>query len=287
MLILPVIIVYTVVMIVPIVYATYISTFNWNIFTNLKTKVGFANYIEVLKSREFWHALGFTFAYSGSAVLMEFVLGYLIALFLNMPMHGTGIVRSILMLPMLIAPILVALTWSTMFNPSYGLLNYVLSLLHIDPSLWLSDTRTAFPSVLVVEVWKWTPYITLILFSGLQSIPLDYYEVAKIEGANRFQVFFRVTFPVMKPVAAVAIIFRTMGAFREFDLIYGLTKGGPGNATTNISMLAYRSSFDLGYISRGSAISVLMLIIIMIICILLSSKLLGDMWSNPKTKNLP
>lgn len=269
-------------MIVPIIYAVYISTFNWNIFTNMKTWNGVKNYIDLFKSNRFWQAIGFNFQYTFVAVFCEYVLGYMIALLLNKRMFGSGIIRSLLLLPMLIAPILVALTWSTMFNPSYGLLNYILSIFKIKPSLWISHPSTAFQSVLLVELWKWTPYITLILFSGLQSIPNDYYEVAEIEGANKLQVFFRITYPVMAPVSAIAIIFRTMGAFREFDLIYGLTKGGPGNSTTNISMLAYRSSFDLGYISRGAAISVIMMIIIMCVCILLSSKILGDMWSNPK-----
>ena len=276
-LLLPTILVYSAVFAVPLGYVLFMSTLKWNIVSFVKEPYGLSNYLDVLRDRNFWSALRVTFVYTISAVLIELVLGFLIALILNLKTRGGGVVRSVLLLPMVIAPILVALAWRTLFNPDYGLLNYLLGLVGVQGSLWTSSTRSALASVMIVEAWQWTPYMALILFAGLQTLPIQYYEAARIDGASSWQALTRITLPLMRTVAGVAVIFRTMGAFRSYDLIYGLTNGGPGNVTTNASLFAYRVAFEEGYVGKGAAICVLLLVVIIVICTFLARSL-GDIW---------
>lgn len=281
-LLLPTIIVYAAIFLIPLGYVLYMSTLKWNIISFVKEPYGLQNYFDILRDNNFWNALWVTFKYTISAVSLELLFGYAIALLLNMKAKGGGVVRSVLMLPQFIAPILIALTWRTVFNPDFGLLNYLLGVIGLKGSLWVSSTHSAFASVMLVEVWQWTPYMAIILFAGLQAIPPQYYEAARIDGANRWQILRKITLPLNGMVTGVAIIFRTLGAFRSYDLIYGLTNGGPGNVTTNASLFAYRLAFEEGYVGKAAATCVILLIVIIVICVFLSRSL-GDIWATKKS----
>jgi multiple sugar transport system permease protein len=270
----PTLSVYALVTVVPLFYLLFLSTQRYGLFNpTSRGFVGLGNYIEVLSSQDFWHAIWVTAVITVSSVFIEFVLGFAIALLLNSNLPGVGIVRATLIYPMVIAPVLVALTWKTAYDPDFGLINYVLSTLGISGLGWISDASTALPSVILVDVWQWTPYMALILISGLKSLPTYFYEAAEIDGASSFQSFRFITIPLLKQVMLIGIIFRTMGVFRAYDLIYGLTQGGPGDATTNGSFYAYKTAFVEGSIGRGSTVAVILVIVIMLVAYWFSSLL--------------
>ena len=242
------------------------------------TFVGLKNYWTVLRTKEFWSALVFTFEYTFGAVALEFVLGFLIALLLNRKFRGLNLCRSLLILPMVIAPILASVAWKTALDSTNGIVNYLLKQIGIRPAQWLTGIPLVKFTVMMVDAWTNTPYLFFVITSGLQSIPEDYNEVARIEGAGKLQKFWYVTLPTLKPVLLLGLIFRTRGAFRSYDLIYGLTSGGPGSVTSNASYYAYKLGFKYNSIGQGAAVSTLLLIIIMLICVGISSFMNG-LWS--------
>jgi multiple sugar transport system permease protein len=277
-LIFPTIFIYSLVTIVPIIYLIYTSFHTTSIYKPGVNKfVGFGNYAELLTSSDFWRSLQFTFIFTGGSVFIEFILGFAIAMLFNRTFIGLKFSRSLLIIPMVLAPIIVALTWKMSYDPQFGIINYLLSLAGIEGPSWLSSSRNAIISIILVDVWQWTPYMFFVLTSGLQSIPDDYYEASRIDGATPMKSFLYITIPMMKKVMLIALIFRTMGVFRAYDVIYGLTGGGPGDSTTNTPFYAYKLTFLYDSIGPGAAICILLLIIILIICYGLS-RYMGEIW---------
>lgn len=266
----PTLVVYAAVTLAPIANVVYLSLQDWSLSKpDERSFSGLENYLWLLSSPAFWSALYVTVLFTVVSVLIEFILGWTVALALNKQQPGVRIVRSILIFPMVIAPIIVALTWKTAYDPDFGLINYVLGLVGIEGPLWIASPATALMSLIMVDVWQWTPFVALVLLSGLQSLPQDVYEAAKIDGASRGATFWFVTIPLMRQVMLIALIFRTMGAFRAYDQIYGLTAGGPGNATTNASFLAYRTTFEQGFVGRGSAVAITLVAVIGVVAFFL------------------
>jgi multiple sugar transport system permease protein len=282
-LIFPTMFVYSLVTIVPIAYLLYTSFHKSSIYNpGISEFVGFGNYAQLLKSSEFWRSLQFTFIFTCGSVVIEFILGFTIAMLFHRSFVGLKFARSILIIPMVLAPIIVALTWKMAYDPSFGIINYLLSLIGIEGPSWLGDSHYAVISIILVDVWQWTPYMFFVLTSGLQSIPEDYYEASKIDGATPLKSFIHITIPMMRKVMLIALIFRTMGVFRAYDSIYGLTGGGPGVSTTNTPFYAYKLTFQYDSIGPGAAVCILLLIIIMIICYSLS-RYMGEIWrTEPK-----
>lgn len=265
-LLLPTIIVYGLVTIVPLAIVLYLSAYRWLLYDpTIREFRGLGNYAALLSSPDFWNAMRVTLVFTVGSVGIEFLLAWGVALTLNTSFRGVRFIRAILIFPMVIAPIIVALTWRIAYDPDFGLINYLLSLVGLPGLGWVADARTALGSLILVDVWQWTPYISLILLSGLQSLPQEYYEAAEIDGASAIQTFWLITIPLLRQVMMIAIIFRTMGAFRAYDLIYGLTYGGPGNATTNASFYAYQVTFEQGLVGQGSAISMFLVLVIVLV----------------------
>lgn len=276
----PTIVIYAAVSLFPVIYLIILSFQKVSIYKMHDVSfVGFSNYISLVNKPEFWSSLQFTFIYTFGAVLIEFILGFAIALLFNHSFPGLKVCRGLLILPMVIAPILSALTWRTALDSTYGIVNNLLGMIGIDPIFWLSDRKLVRFTVIMVDTWCNTPYMFFVITSGLQSIPEEFNEVAQIEGANRFQKFRYVTVPTIKSVLLIGIIFRTMGAFRAYDLIYGLTSGGPGSVTANASYYAYKLAFSYDQIGEGAAVSVMLLIAIVIICACISN-FMSELWSN-------
>lgn len=218
--------------------------------------VGLDNYINVLSKREFWYSLFVTVSFSLVSVSLETILGLAFALILNERMKGRGILRAIVLIPWAVPTIISARTWELMYNYSYGLFNWILNSIGLGNVNWLGSPLSAFFAVVFADVWKTTPFMTLLLLAGLQAIPGDTYEAAIIDGANMFQRFRHVTLPLLRPVLIVAVTLRTIDALRVFDVIYVLTGGGPGGATMSLSMLAF-NYYNLGDYGVGSAISII------------------------------
>ncbi|MBS7649707.1 sugar ABC transporter permease, partial [Candidatus Bathyarchaeota archaeon] len=184
-----------------------------------------------------------TLKFVSIAVALEFTLGFILALILNQDIRGGRIYRFICILPMMLMPTIIGFIWKFLYHGDIGLINYVLSFLGIQRRPWLGNADTAMYAIILTDVWQWTPFCFLVLLAGLQSLPIEPFEAAKIDGASRWLIFKNITIPLLKPSIIVALLFRTIDSFKIFDLIYVMTHGGPGNATMVMSLYIYRWAF--------------------------------------------
>ncbi len=247
----------------PLIYSFCLSFHKWSI-TKLQpwNFVGLANYWEIVKDGIFWRVILNTGIFTVSVVTLELAIGLGLAHLFNRESKGESFLRSVLVLPMMIPPILVGLIWLFMYKKDFGIINYLLSLLSIDPIAWLSQPSNAMPAVIIADVWQWTPFMFLLLLAGLRSLSVELYESVRIDGATAWQTFRYLTLPMLRQIIAVAVIIRFMDAFRVFDTIFQLTGGGPGIATETISMYIYRNGFRYFNVGYATALSYLALIII-------------------------
>ncbi len=213
----------------------------------------------------FWNALKNTAIYTCSAVSVEFVIGLSLAMFLTTKITGRNVFRSLILAPMMLPPIVVALIFKIIYIPDFGIINWFLALFGIKGIIWEASADTALISLILVDVWEWTPFMFLILLAGLQAIPLDPYEAAEVDGATRFQIFRDITFPMLRPAVLIALLLRIMDTLRIFDQIFIMTGGGPANATETMSIYIYRHGFRFTNIGYATAMSFIMLIITIVI----------------------
>lgn len=225
--------------------------------------IGLENYIELFSSQRFWNSLRVTLLFTIISVFFEFVLGMGFALILNRKLVGRRLIRTVIIIPFFATPVVIALAWKLMLNAEFGMVNYLLSLLGIPPQNWLGP-GLAFPSVVAIEIWQHTSFVVLILLAGLQALPVEPFEAAIIDGASNWQLFTRVTLPLLRPVILVALVFRTMFTLRVFDVIWVLTGGGPADQTLTFSISIYLTGFRQFDIGVGAALSWVLLIITMI-----------------------
>jgi multiple sugar transport system permease protein len=220
------------------------------------------NFQQLFSDSGFQQALKFTLLFILVSVPIELALGLIFALLMNADVPVRGLLRACVLIPWAIPAAVSARTWELIYNYSYGLANFIFTRLGItsEPINWLGTSLGAFSAVVAADVWKTTPFVAIIMLAGLQAIPQELISQAKVDRANFLQIFYKVTIPLIKPVIIVALLFRTIDGLRVFDLIYVLTGGGPGGATTSVSQYAYKYflSGDFGY---GSAISVVLFII--------------------------
>lgn len=229
--------------------------------------VGFENYIWALTNRDFYNALGNTFIWVFGSVSIEMVLGLGIALLLHRNFKGRGVARAILLAPYLVPTIVAVLVWRYMFHDIVGIVNYLLMQGGVieKPLLWLSTTKWAMFSVIIVGVWKFFPFVVLALLGILQAIPQEQYEAAKIDGAGPFQQFWRITLPYVLPVFILTALLRTIWTFHKFEIIYLLTGGGPLDVTTTLPILVYFKGFVDFELGRAAAIAVLTFLILAVL----------------------
>jgi len=230
--------------------------------------VGARHFLRLLRDPFFYRATLQTLIFAASALVLEFTLGLGLALLLDSRVRGRAFWRALLLLPMILPPVVAGVIWRLMYNPSFGVLNGALRLLGVDTHklTWLADPRFALPSIVLVDVWEWTPFMFLILLAGLQSLPEEPYEAARIDGSSAFQTFIHVTLPLLAPAILVALLLRTMDLMRLFDQVFILTQGGPGFATETISLYIYKTAFrffDFGY---AAALSLALLGVTLVLC---------------------
>ena len=241
------------------------STYNGFQFTFSGPK----NYQIVFTNLLFWQTLRFTTMYAVVTVLVELVLGLLVALALNQPIRGRGLAVAVMLVPWTLITVISAQMWAYIYNGVYGVLNYLLMSAHIiqSPVLWLGSPNLATISMMAADIWKTTPFVTMILLAGLQLIPSDLYEAAKIDGADPWTSFWSVTFPLLRPSLGLAALFRILQAFGLFDLPFVLTGGGPGTSTMSIAMLAYQAIFNDGNFGPGTAVAVTTVAMVVILAL--------------------
>jgi len=266
-LIAPSIVVLVAIAMYPFFYALHLSLHKWDLGDPTKTKtfIGILNYVKIFSNLDFWHSLLITVIYTFSVVLVEFFLGLGIALLLNRDFKGRSLVRAIVIVPLTVTPVVVGLTWRVLYNTEYGIINHYLHVLGLPMGKWIAGMSTALLSVSIVDIWQWTPFAVLILLAGLQTIPQYLYEAAQIDGASSRQLFRYITLPSLRSSILIVLLFRTIDAFKIFDNIYALTMGGPGSATETLSMHIYIQGFRNRHMGYASALSILLLFMIIII----------------------
>lgn len=234
-----------VVLVYPAVQNVWLSLWSWRITAPTRaTFVGLENYQRLLlDDPEFLSVLGFTGAFTVSTIALEFLLGLGGALLLNGLPRGRRVATPLLLLPYMVPAVVVGLVWRLLWTKEYGLVNFLLGLGGIPPVLWLGAPFAAGVAVVISEVWRSTPFVTLVLLAGLASLPEEPYEAAEVDGAGRWQAFLHITLPLLVPALTVALLFQTIFKLRVFDLIFILTGGGPGIATLPLGILVYRQYF--------------------------------------------
>ena len=225
--------------------------------------VGADQYVEALRDPRFWSALGHTLFFAAVSVSLELVLGLVLALAMNRAYRGRGLVRAAILVPWAIPTVVAGLVWRFMFEGRSGIVNVALVDLGIlrEPLVWFIHAGTAWVPIIMADVWKTTPFVALLLLAGLQNTDASLYEAARIDGASSWRQFRYVTLPLLKPAILVALIFRTLDAFRVFDLIYALTGGGPGTSTEPISLYTFNALLQMLRFGYGSALSIIVFLI--------------------------
>ncbi len=260
----PTIVILLLLTVYPFFYALFISFRKINLIKGTNVFIGFQNYINLFQDRMFFVSIMNTVIFVLVAVLFEFLLGMIFALFFNTGIKALKFFRSVVLLPMLLPPITVALTWKMMFAYDTGILNYLLEKIGLAPIEWLSSSKYALASIILTDIWQWTPFVFLVVLASLQSIPMEMYEAAKVFGANKLQIFRYITLPLLKPGLILALLLRTIDTFRIFDKMYTLTGGGPGDATETITFYIYKHGFkyfESGYSSAAAIVMVAMILI--------------------------
>ena len=247
------------------------SLFDWNLTRPGSLRfLGLGNYAAILKDPAFWQALATTAIFVVESVTLQMVAGVAIALLLSHRLPGMGLVRTLFLTPMMIAPIFAGMIWRLCLSDDFGVVKFILQAGGwAEPPLWLANPTFALHTIVVINSWQWIPFVVLFVMAGLQVIPGELYEAAHIDGASRFRAFLSITLPLLSPILLTVLIFRTIDAIKVFDVIYATTAGGPGDSTETISYLVYQQAtnfFNLGY---GSAIAVIMLLIVAGLALLL------------------
>lgn len=219
------------------------------------------NYLNFLTDSSFWNTLKVSMTYAGLTVGIELLLGLGIALLLQKRTFFNNFVSIMLLMPLMTAPALAALMWKLMTNPGFGILSYMATLVGINDLNWASDPSTAMMTVVIVDVWVYTPFIMILLLAGLRSLPRQPYEAAELDGVPRWFVFWRITLPLLTPFLLTATLFRVIESIQQFDIIYAMTQGGPGDRLTVFQVEAYLNFFQSTNVGRSAALMMILWVI--------------------------
>jgi ABC-type sugar transport system permease subunit len=252
---------------IPFVLSVYYSFTDYNVLSAPVWK-GLGNYIALFNSKIFWTALVNTAYYTVVTVPIKMALGLLLALLLNERIRGLALFRALIYSPVVTAMVAVSIIWLFIYNPSSGLLNTVLKAVGLPAQLWLLSPTQAMPSLMIMGVWKWVGSTMIIYLAALQGIPDSYYEAASIDGASRWQSFWRITLPLLRPAHIFNLVTMTISSFQVFEQIYVMTEGGPGFATTTLVYEIYSEAFQKFHMGYASAMAVVLFIIILALTLL-------------------
>lgn len=258
---LPALLVLGVLSLYPLIYSVVLSFFDWNWGKHMNF-VGLRNYVNLLGGYEFWRVLWQTIYFALGAVIAEVILGLLLALVVNRLGFGSGIVRTLLLTPLMVSGIVVSLMWKILLDPMLGIVNFLLRTLGLPTSAFFGTQASAMPTVIMVDTWWQTAFVFIIVLAGLQSLPVEPYEAAKVDGATSWQSFWKITLPLLRPVLFTVLIFRSIDTLKVFDIIFGTTGGGPQLATEVMQTLAYRKAFSFLQMSEAMTVAVVFSILI-------------------------
>lgn len=263
----------------PFLLGIYTSFTRFSLFNPVYSFAGLDNYIRLFSSMRFWNSTLITLAYAFGVVLVEAVLGLILALLMDTDVFMARVLRLFLLFPLMIPPIVGVIMWLLMINPDYGVLTYFLHLVGIEHFQWLNSQRWALPTVMLIDVWMFTPFFALLLLAGLRSRPKSQLEAAQVDGASPWFTFREITLPLIMPFLLIAVVFRLIDSINQFDLIYGTTQGGPGDATLNYGINAYITGFPQMEMARAMAIMFINWIVVYIF-----SNYLIKYWSKARSR---
>lgn len=250
--------------IAPLIASLVLTLFQWDLLTP-PTFVGLANFAQLSQDKTFWSALQHTLGFIAGYLPLVIVLSLAMALALNARLRGIGLIRTAFFLPVVSSWVAVALLWSWLFNPKFGLVNYLLSLVGIVGPGWLFDPHWAMPAIILTSVWKDLGFVLVLFLAGLQAIPHDYYEAAALDGANRWQQFSAITLPLLAPTTFFVTIISLINSFQVFDQVWVMTEGGPAGATTVLVEQVVKHAFRYGEMGYASAISWVLFAIVFVV----------------------
>lgn len=272
--VLPTVVILMMVGIMPLIYSLTLTFHDWTLGKPRgPVFVWFENYGRVVKDVRFWASLKTSFIFTSMAVSAEFAVGMALALIFTREFRGGRLFRTLLLVPMMLAPIVAGLMWRFMFNPQVGIINYLLRLLGLKGPIWLGDPSVALPAVVIVDVWQWAPFMFLMLFTGMASLPAEVYEAATVDGATGRQRFVYITLPLLKPIILVAVVIRVIDTLRIFDTIFVLTRGGPANTTEVLSIYTYKVGMNFFRMGYATTMSYFLLVIITVVAKLFVDRL--------------
>ena len=252
-------------MVFPILYTLYLSFTNWNLTSGMEPSfVGINSYLRVFSEPRFLHALGRTFTFTVFAVAIEVVLGVAIALILNRAFVGRSVAKLLLLLPLVATPVAVGIVFNLFYAPTIGLLNFALHALGLPQGRWVSSENSVIASLVLVDVWQWTPMITLIVLAGLAGLSEEPAEAARVDGASDWQILRFVTIPMVMPVILTAMILRLIDALKTFDIIFAMTGGGPGYASETLNIMGFKYSFEYFRMGQSSVILVALFLVVLL-----------------------
>jgi len=248
----------------PFLRSLYISFTEFSVVVHeAPVYVGFRNYIDILTDEQLWIYFGVTGRYAVVTVALETVVGFGLAMLVRERFRGSGFITTLMLVPMMLSPVVVGMFWRLSFDPGFGIFNYLIGYGRTGPD-WLASPRLAFWAVVIVDIWMWSPFVMLLCLSGLSAIPEYLYEAAAIDRASPWFQFWRITLPQVAPLLLVAVLFRVVEAIKAFDLVWVLTKGGPGDATELVAINLYRQAF-LGQFRTGRSAALAYIIWMIII----------------------
>ncbi len=240
--------------VLPILASLVLTLFQWDLLTPPEF-IGLANYSRLLGDNEFWAALGHTLSFIAGYLPLVLLLGLGVALALNAPLRGIGLIRSAFFLPVVSSWVAVALLWSWLFNPRYGLINYLLGLLGLPQPGWLFDPQWAMPAIVLTSVWKDLGFVVVLFLAGLQAVPQEYYEAASLDGAGRWMQLRAITLPLLAPTTFFVTIISLINSFQVFDQVWVMTEGGPAGATSVLVERVVRHAFSYGEMGYAATLS--------------------------------
>jgi multiple sugar transport system permease protein len=265
---LPAVIFIVALMVFPVLYTLFVGFTDWALTSGRPMRfVGLQSYIEMFKEKRFHDATARTFIFTFGAIAAEAIVGTIIALVLNRDFRGKGPLKFLLLLPLVVTPVAIGIVFNLFYDPTIGFLNYILSLFHLPQSGWVTDGKTVMMSLIIVDVWEWTPMISLIVLAGLAGLPAEVFESARVDGANGVQTFFRVTLPMIMPTVLTAIVLRAVDALKTYDIIYAMTRGGPGYSSETLNIYAYKLSFEYFELGHSSVVLVFLFLVVLLFSI--------------------
>lgn len=249
----------------PLVYSFYLGFFKWNMISPTKEFIGFDNYIRMFDDPVWWQASRNTLYLAGGTIFIKLALALGLALLLNQRLAGRSLYRAVIFSPTFTTSVAVAMVWSWIFDPFYGLLRVPLNLVGLASPRWLSDVLWTMPAIIIVAIWNGLGYDMVIFLAGLQGIPVDLYEAARVDGASGWQLFRHITFPLLSPTTFFLVITSIIGAFKTFDIVAVMTAGGPMNSSNVYIYYLYQNAFQWFKVGYASAQAVIFFIVILAI----------------------